>query len=198
MKIGVLALQGAVSEHLEALHKCGVEAVAVKKVEQLDGLDGLIIPGGESTTIGLLMQKYGFDRAIESKTAAGFPIYGTCAGMILLAERIIGYEDQFRLGLIDMDVVRNSYGRQRESFEADLKIPVIGEEPFRGVFIRAPHVESVGPNAEVLCEHEGRVVLVRQGPYLASSFHPELTDDLRLHRYFINMVTNSLTDGSRG
>jgi len=186
--VGVLALQGDVEEHVAAMRRAlgrRGEVVVVKRAEQLGELRALVIPGGESTTIGLLMQKYGIDRAILE---AELSIFGTCAGAVLLAEVIEGYEEQFSLRLMDMAVARNAFGRQRESFEAELSIPVLGEKPFPGVFIRAPVITRVWGRAEVLAEHEGRVVLARQGRYLACSFHPELTGDRRLHRYFLEEV----------
>ncbi|NPV69675.1 MAG: pyridoxal 5'-phosphate synthase glutaminase subunit PdxT [Firmicutes bacterium] len=186
MGIGVLDLQGAVREHVSALRACGCSVRTVKRADDLDGLRGLVIPGGESTTIGKLMVDYGLMDAIRERAALGMSIYGTCAGLVLLAREIQG-SSQPRLGLMDMSVCRNAFGRQRESFESPLSIPVMGEEPFPGVFIRAPYVPEAGPACEVLCRYNGRIVLVREGRFLASAFHPELTDDLRLHRYFLSM-----------
>ncbi len=187
MKVGVLGLQGAVSEHVDMLRRCGCQAVVVKKVSELEDIDGLIIPGGESTTLGKLMTIYGFDTAIRRLAAGGLPIYGTCAGLILLAKEI-GGSDQPRLGLMDIRVKRNAYGRQVESFETDLDIPSIGKDPFRAVFIRAPHIESVGKGVEVLAKHNGHAVMARQNGFLVSAFHPELTDDARIHEYFLGMI----------
>ncbi|HET7559823.1 MAG TPA: pyridoxal 5'-phosphate synthase glutaminase subunit PdxT [Limnochordia bacterium] len=187
LRIGVLAIQGSFAEHLRALGRLGVEAVPVRRKEQLADLDGLIIPGGESTTLGKLTRMYEIDRAIRAKAEAGMPIYGTCAGMILLAKRIAGGEPP-HLGLLDVCVRRNAYGPQTESFEADLAIPELGEAPFRAVFIRAPYIEAVGDGVRVLAAVDGHPVLARSGPLLVSSFHPELTDDLRLHRYFVELV----------
>jgi len=186
-RIGVLALQGAFAEHRRALEALGCTAVEVRKAEELENLDGLIIPGGESTTIGSLMAKWGLMEPLKGKIAAGFPVYGTCAGLILLAKEITG-SDQPRLGVMDIQVLRNGYGRQVDSFEADLDIPALGPEPFAGVFIRAPIVQGAGPGVEVLAEWQGKPVLVRQGKLLGSTFHPELTSDLRLHRYFLQML----------
>lgn len=186
MKIGVLALQGAVAEHIRSLESAGAEAVAVKQAEQLDELDGLVLPGGESTTIGKLMRKYDFMDAIRSFSAQGKPIFGTCAGLIVLADRIEGQEDA-HLQLMDMTVARNAFGRQRESFETDLTIKGI-EEPVRAVFIRAPLIKEVGPGVEVLSTYNDEIVAARQGHLLASSFHPELTDDYSLHAYFVRMA----------
>ena len=176
MKIGVLAVQGNFREHAAMLRRLGVETVEVRKPEQLDGLDGLVIPGGESTTFMRLMRLYGLDDAIR-----GFerPMFGTCAGMIVL--------DRDHLGLVDLLVDRNAYGRQVTSFEADLELA--GDvEPLRGVFIRAPRVREVGAGVEVLAEHDGEPVLVRDGRFLVASFHPELTDDTRVHERFLELV----------
>lgn len=190
MKIGVLALQGAVAEHIRSTELAGAEGVTVKKVEQLHELDGLIIPGGESTTIGKLMRKYGFMEAIRQFSEAGKPIFGTCAGLIVMAKQISGQDDA-HLGLMNMTVSRNAFGRQRESFETDLEVVGI-DEPVRAVFIRAPLIESVGEGVEVLSTYQDEIVTAREGHLLASSFHPELTDDYRLHKYFVDMVESSL------
>jgi len=186
MKVGVLALQGAVTEHIRSIELAGVEAVAVKKIEELADVQGLIIPGGESTTIGKLMRKYGFIEAIREFSAAGKPIFGTCAGLIVLAKRIEG-QDEAHLALMDITVARNAFGRQRESFETDLTIKGI-DEPVRAVFIRAPLITSVGNQVEVLSTYQDEIVTARQGHLLVSSYHPELTDDYSLHQYFADMV----------
>jgi pyridoxal 5'-phosphate synthase pdxT subunit len=186
MKIGVLALQGAVREHMLSIEACGVEAVAIKRIEELESIDGLILPGGESTTMRRLMDKYDFLPALKEFAASGKPIFGTCAGMILLAKHLVGYKEN-HIGAIDMTVERNAFGRQRESFEVPLTITGI-EESYVGIFIRAPYVESVGEDVEVLAKHEERIVMVRQGQFLAASFHPELTDDYRITEYFVRMV----------
>lgn len=196
LKIGVLALQGAVSEHIRSLERAGAEAVAVKKTEQLDELDGLVIPGGESTTIGKLMRKYGFIERVREFSDAGKPIFGTCAGLIVLAKKIEGQEEP-HLGLMDMTVARNAFGRQRESFEIDLPITGI-EQPVRAVFIRAPLIREIGADVEVLAVYNGEMVTAREGHLLVSSFHPELTDDYRLHEYFTQMVRQSKTGESKG
>jgi pyridoxal 5'-phosphate synthase pdxT subunit len=176
MRIGVLALQGNFREHAAMLRRLGVEAVEVRKPEQLPGLDGLVVPGGESTTFLRLMRLYGLDAAIRSFER---PVFGTCAGMIVL--------DRDHLGLVDVAVERNAYGRQVASFEADLELA--GQEaPLRGVFIRAPRVREVGEDVEVLAEHDGEPVLVRQGRFLVASFHPELTEDTRVHELFLDAV----------
>ncbi len=185
LKIGVLALQGAFIEHCAALRALGAECVEVRLPEQLAGLDGLIIPGGESTTIAKLAREYGLDEAIRRfNQDAGRPVYGTCAGMIYVAHS--AGRPQPVLDLIDVDVERNAFGRQVDSFETALPMPVLGARPFPAVFIRAPLIGSVGPGVEVLARlADGRPVAARQGGVLVTSFHPELTGDLRLHRYFL-------------
>ena len=184
MRVGTLSMQGDVREHLAALAAAGAEPVEVKRPEQLADLAGLVIPGGESTAIGKLMVRWGFMTAVAQAVGRGLGVYGTCAGLILLADDIVG-SDQPRLGLLPMTVHRNAYGRQRESFEADLAIPALGEAPFRAVFIRAPYIESVRPPVEVLAEHDGHIIMARLGRHLVSSFHPELTGDSRVHRLFL-------------
>ncbi|WP_428910498.1 pyridoxal 5'-phosphate synthase glutaminase subunit PdxT [Niallia sp. Krafla_26] len=184
--VGVLGLQGAVSEHVRSIEACGAKAVVVKKVEQLEDIDGLILPGGESTTMRRLIDRYGFMEPLKSFAASGKPLFGTCAGLILLAKEVVGYENP-HLGLMDVTVERNSFGRQVDSFEADLTIKGL-DKPFVGVFIRAPHVVKVGEGVEVLAEHDGRIVAAREGQFLGCSFHPELTDDHRFTELFINMV----------
>ncbi|MGG3310961.1 MULTISPECIES: pyridoxal 5'-phosphate synthase glutaminase subunit PdxT [Paenibacillus] len=191
MKVGVLALQGAVAEHIRSITLAGAEGVPIKKVEQLDCIDGLIIPGGESTTIGKLMRKYDFMDAIRQFSAQGKPIFGTCAGLIVLAERIQG-DEEAHLKLMDITVARNAFGRQRESFETDLPVKGI-EEPVRAVFIRAPLILEVGAGVEVLSTYKDEIVTARQGHLLAASYHPELTDDYRLHQYFVEMVRSRST-----
>jgi 5'-phosphate synthase pdxT subunit len=176
MQIGVLAVQGNVREHAAMLRRLGADVVEVRKPEQLEGLDGLVVPGGESTTFMRLMRLYGLDEAL--RTFAG-PVLGTCAGMIVL--------DREHLGLMDLDVDRNAYGRQVASFEADLRLRD-DDAPLRGVFIRAPRVRGHGPDVEVLAEHDGEPVLLRQGRFLVASFHPELTEDTRVHELFLERV----------
>jgi len=195
MKIGVLALQGAVAEHMRSIESAGGEAVAVKRTEQLDELDGLIIPGGESTTIGKLMRQYGFIDALRTFSEQGKPLFGTCAGLIVLAKQIEGQED-VHLGLMDMTVARNAFGRQRESFETDLPVKGI-EDPIRAVFIRAPLIKKVAPEVEILSTYNGEIVTARQGHLLACSYHPELTADDRLHAYFLNMAKEAATAARR-
>lgn len=194
MRIGVLALQGAVAEHIRSIELAGGEGVAIKRTEQLADIDGLIIPGGESTTIGKLMRKYDFIDAIRSFSESGKPVFGTCAGLIVLAERLEGAEEP-HLRLMNMTVARNAFGRQRESFETDLDVKGI-ETPLRAVFIRAPLIKEVGEDVDVLSTYKGEIVTARQGNLLASSYHPELTDDYRLHSYFIEMARQAA--GERG
>ncbi len=188
LTIGVLALQGDFAEHLKTLQRCGVQACEVRTAQQVQEVDGLILPGGESTTIIKLMQRYGLDEAIVQRASEGMPIFGTCAGLIVMAREIEGYPHQPRLGLLDVAVARNAFGRQVESFEVDLPVPKLGEPPVRAVFIRAPYVTRVGAGVEVLASLDGKVVLVQQRNLLGGAFHPELTDDLRVHRYFIDLV----------
>jgi len=188
MKIGVLAVQGSFIEHIEILQKLGVQALPVRMPSQLDGLDGLIIPGGESTTIVRLMTSYRLAQRIKEMAGLGLPIWGTCAGMVLLAKNIANYQME-TLGLMDINVRRNAFGSQVDSFEVDLHIPVLGKQPFRGVFIRAPIVVDVAPGVEILSRlADGRIVAVRQHRLLACSFHPEFTDDFRFHSYFLAII----------
>lgn len=189
MKIGVLALQGAVAEHIDMIEKAGGEGVIVKRTDQLPDIDGIIIPGGESTTIGKLMRTYGFIDALREFSLQGKPLFGTCAGLIVLAKAISGQEEA-HLGLMDIRVARNAFGRQRESFETDLDIKGVDKD-VRAVFIRAPLIEQVGSEVDVLATYQDQIVAARQGHLLAASFHPELTDDERLHAYFLDMVRES-------
>jgi pyridoxal 5'-phosphate synthase pdxT subunit len=188
MKIGVLALQGSFAEHIEALRRLGTEQREVRLPAHLEGIDGLIVPGGESTAIGKLLVRAGLLEPLRAAIGAGLPVYGTCAGMILLA-RDIGGLDQPLLGVMDIKVRRNAFGRQLESFEESLVIAPLGEEPFHGIFIRAPLIEETGSGVTALARlPDGRVVAARQGRLLVSAFHPELTDDLRMHRYFQALI----------
>jgi 5'-phosphate synthase pdxT subunit len=187
MTVGILALQGDFDKHAAMLQRIGVPFREVRKVADLQAVDALIIPGGESTTIGRLMARYGLDVAIRERAQKGMPIYGTCAGMILLAKAIANSQQE-RLGLMDIEVIRNAFGSQIESFEADLHFKPLGDRPVRAVFIRAPVVSRVGEGVEVLSEFEGKVVAVQQGKLLATAFHPELTDDERIHRYFLSLI----------
>ncbi len=186
VKIGVLGLQAAVREHVKSVEASGAEAVVVKRIEQLEEIDGLILPGGESTTMRRLIDKYDFMEPLRTFAKSGKPMFGTCAGMILLAKTLIGY-DEAHIGAMDITVERNAFGRQKDSFEAALSIKGVGED-FVGVFIRAPYVVDVADDVEVLSTHGDRMVAVRQGPFLAASFHPELTDDHRVTAYFVEMV----------
>jgi 5'-phosphate synthase pdxT subunit len=188
MRIGVLALQGSFREHLASLSRLGVPSLAVKLPAQLDGLAGLILPGGESTALGRLMEREGLMDRIRDLAGAGLPVFGTCAGLVLLAAEI-EHSTQPRLGLIDMTVRRNGFGRQIASFETELDLPVLGPESFHGVFIRAPQIRRVGEGVGVLARlAEGGVAAVRRENLLAAAFHPELTSDLRMHRYFLDMA----------
>ncbi len=187
MKIGVLALQGAVTEHIQMLSALGAEAIPVRLPSELDGLDALIIPGGESTTISKLLVDYGLMEPIRKLAKKGFPIFGTCAGLVLLAKKVPDFKYE-PIGMMNIEVRRNAFGRQVDSFEADLKIPALHHGTFHAVFIRAPIVEKVAGDVEVLCQLKGRPVVVRQGNLLGCAFHPELTDDLRLHKYFLDIV----------
>ncbi len=188
MKIGVLALQGAFAEHIAILSRLKVDSMPVRLPHQFVGVDGLIIPGGESTTITRLMQSYDLMSEISNLAKNGLPILGTCAGMILLAREISDSKVK-PLGLMDIRVKRNAFGRQRESFEADLSVPALGEKPFPGVFIRAPLIEQANSRVETLAKlDDGTIVAARQGKLLVCAFHPELTNDLRFHRYFLKIV----------
>jgi len=191
--VGVLALQGAFREHVRALEACGARTRLVRLPHDLDDLDGLVIPGGESTTMTMLMERMGLLDSVDRAVRRGLPTLGTCAGMIVLAGRVSdGRAGQAVLGALDIGVRRNGYGRQVDSFEADLEVSGLDGGPFPGVFIRAPLVEDVGA-AEVLAEHEGRPVAVRQGRVMALAFHPELSGDLRLHREFLRLVEGANT-----
>jgi pyridoxal 5'-phosphate synthase pdxT subunit len=186
IKVGVLGLQGAVREHVRSVENCGAEAVIIKRKEQLDEVDGLILPGGESTAIRRLIDKYDFMDSLKQFAQSGKPMFGTCAGLILLAKHLNGY-DEPHIGVMDVLVERNSFGRQVDSFEAKLDIAGVAED-FEAVFIRAPHIVQAGENVEVLAKYDGRIVAAREGQYLGCSFHPELTDDDRITAYFINMI----------
>ncbi|HEV8023928.1 MAG TPA: pyridoxal 5'-phosphate synthase glutaminase subunit PdxT [Candidatus Nanopelagicales bacterium] len=192
--IGVLALQGDVREHVDALTRVGVRSGAVRSFEELGDCDALVIPGGESTTMSRLARIDGWFEPLRSMRAAGVPMFGSCAGMIMLADQVLDARpDQETVGGLDVVVRRNAFGRQVDSFEMDIEMPVLGAEAFHAVFIRAPWVESVGEDVHVLAEisageRAGTIVAVRQGSVLATSFHPELTEDDRVHRYFVDMV----------
>jgi 5'-phosphate synthase pdxT subunit len=189
MKIGVLAAQGAFIEHIKSLQRLDIEAVPVRLPGELRGVDGLIIPGGESTSISRLMSAYDLMKAIVTMVGGGLPVFGTCAGMILMAKQITG-NGAPSLQLMDIVVRRNAFGRQVDSFEAELQIPALGGEAFPGVFIRAPLIERCSDGVEVLaCLTDGTIVAARQGKLLGTAFHPELTDDMRLHRYFLDIIS---------
>ena len=190
MRIGVLAAQGAFIEHISSLKKLGADAFPVRLPHDLANIDGLIIPGGESTSISRLMVDYNLYNEIKNRAQAGFPVFGTCAGMILLAKEISDGNKVKPLGIMDIKVRRNAFGRQRESFETKLSIPSLGKKLFPAVFIRAPLIEEVNRGVEVLAKlGDGTIVAARQGKLLVSAFHPELTDDLRFHQYFLDIVT---------
>jgi 5'-phosphate synthase pdxT subunit len=187
MIVGVLALQGDVAEHVAALEKSGADAIPVKTLAELERVDGLVIPGGESTTVMKLLARFELAQPIVARVRAGMPLWGTCMGMIVVARDVAGL-DQPSLGLLDVTVRRNAFGRQNESAEIELAIPSLGPRPFPAIFIRAPWIERAGPSVEVLAERDGHGVMVRQGAVLGTSFHPELTADPRVHAYFLSMV----------
>ncbi|PJN39833.1 pyridoxal 5'-phosphate synthase glutaminase subunit PdxT [Streptomyces sp. CB02959] len=196
--IGVLALQGDVREHLKALADAGAQGLPVRRPEELAGIDGLVIPGGESTTMSKLAVSFGMLEPLRAFVRAGRPVYGTCAGMIMVADKLLdAREDQETLGGIDMIVRRNAFGRQNESFEAAVEVTGIEGGPVEGVFIRAPWVESIGASVDVLATYGGHTVAVRQGNVLATSFHPELTGDHRIHGFFVDMVRAVTPQGER-
>ncbi|WP_096186104.1 pyridoxal 5'-phosphate synthase glutaminase subunit PdxT [Evansella halocellulosilytica] len=186
INIGVLALQGAVREHVKALEAPDVNVKVIKKASELNDIDGLVFPGGESTTMRKLIDKYDFFEALKKFAEKGKPMFGTCAGAILMANELVG-QAQPHLAVMDIKVERNAFGRQRESFEVNLSVHGVGEN-FPAVFIRAPIIQKVGADVEVIAECDGEVVAARQGPFLACSFHPELTDDYRMHQFFVKMV----------
>jgi len=193
MRVGVLALQGTFIEHIDILRQLGVEAPPIRLPCELGTLDGLIIPGGESTTMLRLMESFGLIEPIRDMARNGLPIWGTCAGMILLVKDVSNYEME-TLRLIDAKVKRNAFGSQVDSFEVDLEIPLVGEEPFHAVFIRAPIIEETRPIVQILSRlADGTIVAIRQDRLLACAFHPEFTDDLRFHNYFLNMVRQKLS-----
>jgi 5'-phosphate synthase pdxT subunit len=188
-RVGVLALQGAFAAHARVLAELDVDAVEVRTPTHLGRVDALVMPGGESTTMSLLLESSGLFDPIAKRLADGLPVLGTCAGMILLSTEVLdGRSDQRSFGAIDLAVRRNAYGRQVDSFETDLEVPELGDPPFHAVFIRAPAVERVGPGVETLAERDGRVVLARQGPITVAAFHPELSGDPRIHARFLEEV----------
>ncbi|MDD5189734.1 MAG: pyridoxal 5'-phosphate synthase glutaminase subunit PdxT [Dehalococcoidales bacterium] len=188
MKIGVLALQGAFAEHSAVLQRLGVEAVEIRLPGQLENLDGLILPGGESTSITKLMRHYALTKKLHEMAVNGFPLFGTCAGMIVLAKGISNGKIE-PVGVMEIDVKRNAFGRQVDSFETDVAIPVLGRNKFHAVFIRAPLIASVGTDVEILAKlPNGTIIAARQGKLLVTAFHPELTDDPRFHQYFLDII----------
>ena len=195
LRIGVLALQGDFEAHIKMLEELGVEGKGIRLPKQLEHLDGIIIPGGESTTIGKLMVLYGLDEPLRQKIREGFPVWGTCAGLILLAhETDNALPGQPLLASMHIRVLRNAFGSQRESFETDLSVPVLGEAPFHTFFIRGPVIESVGPQVEVLATlDDGSIVAVREGHLLGTAFHPEVSGDPRFHHYFLRLVQSVKT-----
>ena len=187
-KVGVLALQGGFVEHISALRRLDAEAFPVRLPGELGGISGLVIPGGESTTIGKLMLEYGLVEELRRRIAGGLPVLGTCAGMVLLAKKAAG-ADKALLGAMDIDIRRNAFGRQVDSFETALDVPALGEPPFPGVFIRAPRIESAGNGVEILARlPDGTPVAAREKKLVVTAFHPELTSDLRFHEYFLSIV----------
>jgi len=192
--VGVLALQGDVVEHIAALEGAGARAIAVKNAGDLARVDGLVIPGGESTTVMKLLDRFGLDAPIVERVRNGMPLWGTCMGMIVAAHDVAEL-DQRTLDVIDITVRRNAFGRQNESAEVDLPIPVLGERPFPAIFIRAPWIERVGPRVELLAARDGHGVMVREANVLGTSFHPELTGDPRVHAYFLQMVDEAKAVG---
>ncbi|WP_027364355.1 pyridoxal 5'-phosphate synthase glutaminase subunit PdxT [Desulfotruncus alcoholivorax] len=189
MLIGILALQGAFREHQWSFEKLGASTRQIRKPGELDGIDALVIPGGESTTMGKLLNDFDLMEPIKLMAKQGLPIFGTCAGLIMLAKRIRNSQQQ-TLALMDIEVERNAFGRQVESFEFNLDIPVLGKEPYNAVFIRAPYITEVDTGVEVLAHYGEKIVCARQGRFLVAAFHPELTGDLRIHKYFVEQVTN--------
>lgn len=188
IEIGVLDIQGSVKEHMDALRKIGVRPISVKTKNDLDRIHGLIIPGGESTTIGKLLKASGLFESIQKRARAGtLTIWGTCAGAILLAKKIVNLAPQ-NLRLMDIEIERNAYGRQTDSFEAEIKVTGIGKSNFPGIFIRAPRVTKTSPKVKILARYEGFPVILEQNNLLATMFHPELTQDTRIHKYFLSLV----------
>ncbi|MBI3928591.1 MAG: pyridoxal 5'-phosphate synthase glutaminase subunit PdxT [Armatimonadetes bacterium] len=199
MRIGVVALQGAVREHLDAFGRCGVDSCEIRSPEELATVDGAVLPGGESTTIGMLLERNRLHQALKERAVAGMPLWGTCAGMILMACEVLdGLPGQRGLELLELRVRRNAFGRQVDSFETLLEVPLLGKEPFPAVFIRGPLAESAGTGVDVLARHEGKIVAVRKDGLLATAFHPELSDDTRFHRLFADIVRRSSSQGQQG
>ncbi|RKD24799.1 5'-phosphate synthase pdxT subunit [Caminicella sporogenes DSM 14501] len=189
MKIGVLAMQGAFIEHINSLKKLDIDAIPIRYKEELDKIDGIIIPGGESTAIGKLINIFDLKEKLKTKIQEGMPVWGTCAGMILLAKKISN-SDVVHIGLMDIEVIRNAYGRQLGSFSVKQSIKGIDGKPFPMVFIRAPYIKEADKEVEILAKVDGKIVAAEQKNMLVTSFHPELTEDLRMHKYFIDKVKN--------
>ena len=187
--VGVLALQGAFREHINSIKKCGENAIEIKFPQQLKNVDGLIIPGGESTTINKLIKKYNFKIYLDEFYKSGKAIYGTCAGLILIAKKVVN--EDFGLGYIDVEVERNSYGRQIDSFEEYISLEFDREKKFKAIFIRAPRIRNAGPKVDILSKINNNIILARQKNVLVSTFHPELQDDTRIHEYFLKMIKKS-------
>jgi 5'-phosphate synthase pdxT subunit len=193
--VGVLALQGDVREHLAAFRRCGVDAVTVRLADELDEVDALAIPGGESTTMSKLIRAFHLEEPLRRRLQAGMPTLGTCAGLILLSRDILdGRDDQLATGTLDIAVRRNGYGSQLDSFEADLNVTDLGDRPFRGVFIRAPRIEEIGPGVDVLARFGDEPVAVGRGRHVGLTFHPEMTGDDRIHRLFLERAQASLSE----
>jgi 5'-phosphate synthase pdxT subunit len=193
LRVGVLALQGDVQEHLLAVRGCGAEASTVRTPDELASVDALILPGGESTTMSRLLKVFDLEMPLRERLADGMPTLSTCAGLILMSREVLdGRPDQIALGILDVSVRRNGYGRQVESFEADIPIAPLGVAPFRAVFIRAPLIEEAGPDADVIASFGDNPVAVAQGPHIGLCFHPEMTDDLRVHQLFLERAAASL------
>ncbi len=193
LRVGVLALQGDVQEHLLAVRGCGAEASTVRTPDELESVDALILPGGESTTMSRLLKVFDLEMPLRERLADGMPTLSTCAGLILMSREVLdGRPDQIALGILDVSVRRNGYGRQVESFEADIPIAPLGVAPFRAVFIRAPLIEEAGPDADVIASFGNNPVAVAQGPHIGLCFHPEMTDDLRVHQLFLERAAASL------
>lgn len=195
-KIAVVAMQGDFQKHIDMLNAIGADAFNARLPRDIERADGIVLPGGESTAIGRLLARYGMDDALKVGHLLGKPIYGTCAGLILLSQGVTAETGerggQPTLGLLDVVVARNAFGRQVDSFEAPLDVPQLGPEPLGAVFIRAPYVVEVGPDVDILARHDGKIVFVRQGTLLGSAFHPEITSDRRVHTLFLSMVTGSM------
>ncbi len=197
MKIGILALQGDFIEHTDIIDKLGARPVPVRQPEQLEGLDGLIIPGGESTTMLKLMHNYNLFQPIKELAHSGLPVMGTCSGMVLLAKKVFN-PDMNTLSLMDIDVRRNAFGRQVDSFETGISVPLLGDKPFPAVFIRAPLIENTGPDVDIMSRlPDSKIVAARQGNILAFSFHPELSNDSRIHRYFLEIAAGFRSEDSK-